>query len=292
MVSAGEKPAAGADEYDYEYFNVSFPQEYVAHVEINRPEKLNAFVEKMWLNISTIFTRLSHNPSIRAILLTGAGPRAFTAGLDVQAAAQPGSIINPTNPSADVARKANALRRDILAFQACISAVERCEKPVIAVLHGISYGLALDLSLACDIRLAAADTAFSVKEVDIGLAADIGTLSRLPKAVGNASWVKDVCLSARVFGAEEALRVGLVSGVYKDKGAAVAAGAELAGVIAGKSPVATVGTKEILNYSRDRTVEDGLRYTAVWNMAMVQTGDVKDAMLSGLRKTRPRFEKL
>ncbi|KAF2812442.1 delta-delta-dienoyl-CoA isomeras-like protein [Mytilinidion resinicola] len=293
MVSAGEKPAAGAaEEYNYEYFNVSFPQEYVAHVEISRPEKLNAFVEKMWLNISAIFARLSHNPSVRAILLTGAGERAFTAGLDVQAASQGGSIINPLSPSPDVARKANTLRRDILAFQACITALERCEKPVIAVLHGISYGLALDLSLACDVRLAAASTAFSVKEVDIGLAADIGTLSRLPKAVGSASWVKDVCLSARVFGAEEALRVGLVSGVYKDKGAAVAAGAELAAAIASKSPVATAGTKELLNYSRDRTVEEGLRYTAVWNMAMVQTGDVKDALLSGLKKTRPVFAKL
>jgi delta(3,5)-delta(2,4)-dienoyl-CoA isomerase len=78
------------------------------------------------------------------------------------------------------------------------------------------------MSLACDIRLSTANTKFSVKEVDIGLAADIGTLSRLPRAVGNQSWVKDVAMSARIFGSEEALRVGLVSGVYKDKSEAVA----------------------------------------------------------------------
>jgi delta(3,5)-delta(2,4)-dienoyl-CoA isomerase len=88
-------------------------------------------------------------------------------------------------------------------------------------MHGTSYGLALDLSLACDVRICAADTRFSVKEVDIGLAADIGTLSRLPKAVGNFSWVKDVCLSARVFDAEEANKVGLVSRVYGNKTEAV-----------------------------------------------------------------------
>ena len=88
-------------------------------------------------------------------------------------------------------------------------------------MHRISYGLAIDMSLACDIRLSTSDTKFSVKEVDVGLAADIGTLSRLPHAVGSMSWVKEVALSARIFGSEEALRVGFVSGVYKDKSEAV-----------------------------------------------------------------------
>lgn len=106
------------------------------------------------------------------------------------------------------------------------------------------------------------------------------------------SWVKDVTLTARIFGSEEALRVGLVSGVYKDKAEAVNKGLELAKLIASKSPVATMGTKEIVNYSRDRTVADGLAYTAIWNAAMVQTQDVKDAMLSGLQKRKPTFSKL
>jgi delta(3,5)-delta(2,4)-dienoyl-CoA isomerase len=80
--------------------------------------------------------------------------------------------------------------------------------------------------------------------------------------------------------------------VHKDKQAAVSRGLELAKLIASKSPVATLGTKEILNYSRDRTVADGLNYTAIWNAAMVQTQDVKDAMLSGLQKRKPTFSKL
>ena len=77
------------------------------------------------------------------------------------------------------------------------------------------------MALAADIRLTTSTAKISVKEVDIGLAADIGTLSRLPHSVGNLSWIKDVALTARIFGAEEALRVGLVSGVYADKKAAV-----------------------------------------------------------------------
>lgn len=172
----------------------------------------------MWHNLSAIFRTLSHDPSVRAIYLTGAGPRAFTAGLDVQAASQ-GSI---TQTSSDPARSANNLRRHILEFQDCISDLEKCEKPVIAVLHGVSFGLALDMSLACDIRIATKDARISVKEVDIGLAADIGTLTRLPHSVGNHSWVKDIALTARIFGADEALKFGLVSAVYQDKTEAVA----------------------------------------------------------------------
>lgn len=124
-------------------------------------------------------------------------------------------------------------------------------------MHGISIGLAIDIACCADIRFCSKDVKFSVKEVDIGLAADIGTLSRLPKIVGNHSWVKEVCLSARFFGAEEALAVGFVSQVLDDKAKAIEAATKLATLIASKSPVAVQGTKEILNYSRDSSVADG-----------------------------------
>jgi Delta3,5-Delta2,4-dienoyl-CoA isomerase len=160
-------------------------------------------------------------------------------------------------------------------------------------MHGIAFGLGVDLSAACDIRLAASNTRFSVKEVDIGLAADIGTLSRLPRAVGSFSWVKEVALSAREWDANEAGMVGYVSGVVEGgKEEVVKRGLELAKLIAQKSPVAVWGTKELLNWSRDRTVDDGLKYTAVWNAAMLQTEDVKSALLSGLQKRMPTFSKL
>lgn len=159
-------------------------------------------------------------------------------------------------------------------------------------MHGYALGLAIDLSTCADIRIAAANTKFAVKEVDIGLAADIGTLSRLPKVVGNLSWVKDVALSARIFGAEEALRVGFVTQVAETKQAALEAALKTATLIASKSPIAVQGTKELLNHARDHSVADSLRYTGVWNSAAVQSTDVERAMLSGLQKTKPRFEKL
>jgi Delta3,5-Delta2,4-dienoyl-CoA isomerase len=240
----------------YEYFTLTSPSEYVTHIETNRPAKLNSFTEAMWLELRLIFDSLSVSPDVRAVVFSGAGNRAFSAGLDVKAASESSLLSPPTQDGGDAARIAMHHRRYILGFQECISSIERCEKPVVAAMHGIAYGLAIDLCTAADIRLCAKDTSFSVKEVDIGIAADIGTLNRLPKVVGNFGWVKEVALTARIFGAEEALNVGLVSGVYESKEETVAKAVELAGVIAAKSPVAVLGTKDILNYSRDHSVKD------------------------------------
>jgi Delta3,5-Delta2,4-dienoyl-CoA isomerase len=194
----------------------------------------------------------------------------------------------------DPSRKATSLRRHILELQDTITSVASCEKPIICLLHGYTYGLGIDLSSACDMRFCTDDTKFCVKEVDIGLAADVGTLSRLPKVVGGVtSWVKDVCLSARPFSAAEALKNNFVSRIVSGgKAELVKEGLEAAKYLASKSPVAVQGTKNILDASWGRTVEDNLNYTAVWNAAMLQSTDVQRAMLSGLQKRKPTFEKL
>ena len=126
-----------------------------------------------------------------------------------------------------------------------------------AIIHGFCFGLGIDIACCADIRICAANTQFSVKEVDVGIAADIGTLTRLPKIVGNGSWVKDVCLSARVFGAEEAAKVGFVSGIRGGKEEVVKEGVRWGKMVAEKSPVAVQSTKELLNWSKDRSVQDG-----------------------------------
>jgi delta(3,5)-delta(2,4)-dienoyl-CoA isomerase len=240
--------------YSFTHFLISSPLPFIAHVEINRPSKLNAFHEEMWLELRAVFNRLSSDAEIRAVVLSGAGDRAFSAGLDVVAASQTDTLQGGTGT--DAARRAAGIRRHILEFQECISAVEKCEKPVICVLHGICYGLAVDIACAADIRIASGDARMAVKEVDIGLAADIGSLSRLPRVVGSLGWVKEVALTAREFGAQEAERVGFVGRVCEGKESAVGEAVRLAEVMAGKSPVAVVGTKEILNHARDHTVEE------------------------------------
>jgi len=274
----------------FKHFLISSPSPDVVHVEINRPEKMNAFYEAMWIELGQIFNKLSHDPDVRAVVFSGAGERAFTAGLDVEKAGE--GALKKSDGKEDVARRAVGIRRHIDDFQDCVSAIEKCEKPVICVLHGYSFGLGLDMAACADIRIAAANTKFSVKEVDIGIAADIGILTRLPKVVGNFSWVKDVAMSARVFDAEEAYRVGLVSKVFKDKQATVQEAIRMAAHMATKSPLAVTGTKELLNHARDHNIADSLRYTGVWNAAAIQTVDMEKAILSGLKRTKPTFEKL
>ncbi len=109
----------------YEYFRVTSPAEFVAHVEINRPAKLNAFTDDMWLELGRLFSRLSRDPDVRAIVFSGAGDRAFTAGLDVQAAA---IGQQQTSSTVDGAREATRLRRYVDDFQGCVGSIERCEK--------------------------------------------------------------------------------------------------------------------------------------------------------------------
>lgn len=111
----------------YNHFLVTTPSPFVTHVEINRPSKLNSFHEPMWLEMKTIFDSLSHSPDVRAIVLSGVGEKAFTTGLDVQAASQDG-VLAQQKGIADVARKAQAIKRHVVEFQDCIQSIEKCEK--------------------------------------------------------------------------------------------------------------------------------------------------------------------
>lgn len=128
--------------------------------------------------------------------------------------------------------------------------------------------------------------------MDIGLAADVGSLTRLPKCGLSMSWIKDISYTARVFGPAEALRQGFVSAVEPSKDAAIRAALDMATLIGEKSPVAVQGTKNIIDYSKDHATQDGLTYTHVWNSAMLQTQDVPKAITSGLTRKKVTFEKL
>ncbi|OJI98828.1 hypothetical protein ASPVEDRAFT_80458 [Aspergillus versicolor CBS 583.65] len=277
----------------YTNFAVTRPREWVAHVEINRPTKRNAFLEEMRFELRDIFDSLSVDPSVRAIVFSGAGDKAFSAGLDVVSANKEGTMFNPRpEDTIDAARHAVAVRRWAQDFQDCVTSIERCEKPVICVLHGYAFGIAVDLACCADIRIAAQDAVFSVKEVDLGIAADLSSLTRLPKIVRSYGWVKEVSLTARVFDAAEALEERFVNKVLPTKAKALEEGLNLASLISEKSPVAVQGTKNFLDFSRDHTVEDGLKYTAVWNSAALQTKDIPVSFQALLGKKRATYEKL
>lgn len=275
-----------SENYQFENLNVSSPRENVLHVELNRPDKRNAMTAEMWQEIISCFNSASNDPCVRAIVLSGRG-KIFTAGLDLMAAA---GHLTP-NPDLDTARNAFKFLEFIKFAQESITVVEKCRKPVIAAIHNACIGGGVDLTTACDIRLCTRDAYFCVKEVDVGLAADIGTLQRLPKVIGNDSLARELCYTARNLESLEAEKVGLVSHVYENQEDLIKNAIEMAAHIATKSPVAVQGTKIHLNYSRDHTTDEGLQYMATWNAAMLQTEDImKSAEAFMMKKPTSEIE--
>ncbi|KAJ9050402.1 hypothetical protein DSO57_1014625 [Entomophthora muscae] len=235
------------------------------------------------------FQKIKNDPLVKCVIVCGSGP-IFSAGIDFKEIFEPAATdeISSNDPARNALKKKDML----LSFQDSLSQAESCDKPVIMAVHGNCIGLGIDIITAGDIRLCTKDTKFSVKEVDLALAADIGTLQRLPKVVSNHSWAREVCYTARVFDGKEALQFGLVSQIFDTQDGLMEAASKLAIEIAKKSPIAVLGTKHLLNYSRDHTVSEGLTYTATWNSVMLQTEDIPTAIEAMMSKSIPKFSKL
>ncbi|KAG9018744.1 hypothetical protein FRB90_010050 [Tulasnella sp. 427] len=255
----------------------------VVLVQLARPP-VNAFNQQMWEELGATFDRLSGDGNVKAIILASSSPKIWTAGLDLTDT----QALNGFGE--DPARRSVALRNHIIHFQNCITSIERCRQPVVAAVHGAAIGLGVDILCACDIRFAAVNATFCVKEIDVGMAADIGTLSRLPKVVGNQSAVKELTLTGRTFDAIEALSVGFVSKVVKGgRDDVIAVAIQVAHTISTKSPIAVMGIKHILTHARDNTVASSLEYTATWNSLMLQSNDTADAFAAFKTKKAPQF---
>jgi len=243
-----------------------------------------------WSEMVDCFNQIAGDPDCRVVVFSGAG-KSFTAGIDLMDMAS--DVLQPEGD--DMARTSWNMRKIIAKYQETFSVIEKCPKPVVVAIHGACVGGGVDLITACDIRLCTQDAWFQVKEVDIGLAADVGTLQRLPKVIGSRSLVNELALTARKLYADEAKSSGLVSRVFADKEAMMAGALEMASEIAGRSPVAVQGTKVNLIYSRDHSVAEGLDYMATWNMSMLQTHDVMKSAQASMEKKSPKtvpFSKL
>ncbi|XP_053949575.1 delta(3,5)-Delta(2,4)-dienoyl-CoA isomerase, mitochondrial [Anastrepha ludens] len=272
----------------YHTLHVTTPKPFVYHVELNRPKNLNTFNKDMWLEIEQCFENLSASPECRVIVLSAIGKH-FTGGLDLADAMKFGQELGAVE---DVARKAVLLEHIIKLYQNSISSLEVCPKPVITAIHSACIGAGVDLITAADIRYCSENAFFCVKEVDIGMAADVGVLQRLPKVVGSESLARELCFTARRFGAAEAHSFGLVSKVFPTKEACVEGALELAATIAEKSPVAVQATKRNIVYSQSRPNQDGLDHIRQMNTINMQSEDFAKAAVSSLTKEQPTFSKL
>lgn len=267
----------------FDTLSVSLDQ-HIATIRLNRPDKANAMNLAMWHDIRSAFQWVDATAEARVAILEGEG-KSFTSGIDLQMMMGLGAQIEHDCE----ARTREALRRVILDLQDTLTSLERCRKPVLAAIHGACIGGGIDLICCADMRYCAEDAYFSIKEIDIGMVADVGTLQRLPKLIGEGM-VRELAYTARKVDAAEARQIGLVNRVFATQEVLREGVREIAAVIAAKSPLSVRGTKEMINYARDHSVADGLNYIATWNAAMLMSEDLQKAMMANMSKSQAQFK--
>lgn len=254
---------------------------HVAHIQLNRPKARNAFGLETAREFIESLDRCETNAAIRCVLLSGSGPD-LTSGVDLKSFM---GVYSELQETEDVARKAKLLHRVIEQFQTPFKRMHSFSKPIICVQHGLCYGLGMELAACSDIRYCSKDTRMSIREVLIGIAADVGSLQEMPRLVSNQSLLRELIYTGRDLSAQEALDLDFVSRVCDTKEAALAEAFETAELIAKRSPVAVQGSKRNLMFSRDKPFQVGLDYNAVWNMAMLQADDVAKAISAIMSKS-------
>lgn len=267
----------------YDTFSVSIENK-IAQVAFNRPEKANSLNANAWNEMKQIFDELHQNPAVRAIVLSGEGKH-FCAGIDLELLMD----MQKLQSISCEGRKREKLREFIFKLQNAISAIEKCRKPVLAAIHNGCIGGAVDIVSACDMRYSTEDAYFCIKEIDLGLVADIGTLQRLPKIISSGMASEMAYTGRKVYG-PEAKELGLVNRVYPDKEKMLEGVTEIAMTIASKSPLCIRGTKEILLYTRDHTVEESLNYMVAWNASMLISDDLMEAFQANMERRAPEFK--
>ncbi len=225
----------------------------VARIILNRPEKSNAVDGEVWLGLEEAVDQIKFTPEVKAVIFKGAG-KSFCSGLDLKAAASGGISLGD---------KTVRDGYETLQYLSNIySKLESLAVPVIAVIRGGCIGAGMEMSLACDVRIASYDAVFSIPEVVHGIIPDCGGTQRLPRIVG-PGMAKELILTARRIGAEEALRIGLVNHLYPTE-ELDEEGEKMASEMVELPADAIQGAKRALNMAMSAPLGMGLHYeTAV-----------------------------
>ncbi len=264
----------------YEAFAID-RHEHVGTLWLANAERRNAMGPAFWDELPRAVAELDADDAIRAVVLAARGPH-FTVGLDLKSMG--GGIAEGGGGVAGRRRLLDTIAR----LQGSVTAIARCSKPVVAAIHGWCIGGGIDLITACDVRIAAADAVFSIRETRMAMVADVGTLQRLPGIIARGH-VAELAFTGDDFGAERAREIGLVNSVHADQTAVVDAAHAMAARIAANSPLAVTGTKKVLAYCAGKSIEDGLEYVAAWNAAFVASEDLGEAISAFFEKRAPRF---
>lgn len=245
----------------------------VALVCLNRPEKLNALTRAMLLELGEMFERIKRERQVRAVILTGAGERAFSAGTDIAELA-----------TMDEREARAAARRG----QEVCDSVESCGVPVIAAVNGLAAGGGCELALACHIRIASEDARFSLPETKLGVIPAYGGTQRLARVTGSGRALEMMLTGAEV-SAAEALRSGLVNRVVEHAELLSAAEA-LAREIAKLAPLAIRACLEAVTRGLSLSLAEGLELEAELFSSLFATEDMREGTRAFLEKRQPDFK--
>jgi enoyl-CoA hydratase/carnithine racemase len=250
-------------------------------VSLNRPEKRNAITAQMLIDLAEEIRKVDEHPEIRAVIVSGEGPM-FSAGIDITSLGQ----AKQDNSNLSVGRW---LRRLAEKLQHALNVIEATEVPVIGALHGQVMGMGLELALAFDLRVTTADCLFSIPESRMGLVADVGGSTRLSRTVG-PSRAKDLLMTSRSIGAEEAMQWGLVNRIASTEADLKEKTVELAEQISKNAPLAVGLAKLIIDQG------DGLdKHTQMaierWAQSeVIGSADVHEAMTAFMEKRPANFK--
>jgi len=257
---------------------------HIAHLVMNRPERLNALDMTVWRELDEVLHQLHQSNQARALVISSTGKH-FSAGMSLDAF---GGTVSMDDQTAE----GRAAIFDMLGgLQSTFTRLETLRMPVIAAIQGGCIGGAVDMVTACCLRYATADAFFCIQEINIGMVADVGTLQRLPKLIPMAV-VKELAYTGRRLSADKALQYGLVNEVLPDANAALAAAMKAAEEIASKPPVAIWGTKQALHYARDHSVEDSLKQMGWLQSGIWSNAHVGEAITAFQKKQAAQFPEL
>lgn len=259
---------------------------HVAQVTLIGPGPHNGMGPDFWAEMPRVMAELDADPGIRAAVIAGQG-RNFSYGLDLMAMMPQFMEFLPADASPDASRNERILDF-VETMRQAIDAVAAARTPTVAAIQGRCIGGAMDLVSACDIRHGAADSTYSIREVKVGIVADMGSLGRLPHIIGQGL-TRELALTGRDIDAQTALRYGLVTHVADDTAGVLDSAHATAAEIADNPPLVVRGTREVLNRGIEGPIRESNRYVATWNAGFLASADMMEAITATLEKRPAEF---